>query len=330
LSLPARPDPPARPQIAPTELAVRVQRLAGGERLTLIGLGRDRLGEILVADGDGSRGVLLLAVEDLHTTAAILERILDDLADLALARWPHWTEPGASGSALSASWRDSAFRRAESGQPPRFRRLPAAREFAELLAAIDPAGVVLAAEIDPAAASRAAPVIEALEWCAGHGAAVVAALPSAPPEEPPYPRILYGAHGVRHAPAPAAARFIAPRSRAHHASLAEQRVEAALHGDPELAGLFAGNATVPVGAWGGSARVDLLCRTRRVVVELDGPEHRTPHKFAEDRHRDYELLVAGYLVLRITNDEVEADLTQAVEKIRAVVRLRAPRENGSR
>ncbi|RVU14262.1 endonuclease domain-containing protein [Methylobacterium oryzihabitans] len=327
---PVRPDPPARPQIAPAELADRVQRLAGGERLSLIGLGRDRLGEILAADGDGLRGVLLLAVEDLSTTAAILERILDDLADLALARWPHWHEAGASGSALSASWRDSAARRAGAGRPPRFRRLPATLEFAELLAVIDASGVVLVAEVDPAAPVRAAPVIEALEWCAGHGAAVVAALPSAPPEEPPYPRILYGAHEVRHAPVPAAARFIAPRSRAHHASLAERRVEAALHGDPELAGLFAGNTPVPVGAWGGSVRVDLVCRAHRVVVELDGPEHRTPQKFAEDRHRDYELLVAGYLVLRITNDEVEADLPRAIEKIRAVVRLRAPGEDRTR
>ena len=57
-------------------------------------------------------------------------------------------------------------------------------------------------------------------------------------------------------------------------------------------------------------------------MELDGPDHRSDLKFAEDRHRDYELLVAGYLVLRITNDQIETDLQRAIEKIRAVVRFR--------
>ncbi|MEH3148589.1 MAG: DUF559 domain-containing protein [Methylobacterium frigidaeris] len=236
-----------------------------------------------------------------------------------------------SGPAVSASWRRAAEKRVAAGRAPRFRRQPPALEFVHLLHAVDPAGIVLVAEVDPLIATRAAPVVEALEWCAGHGAATVAVLPAAPPEGPPYNRILYGACEVRPRPAPAAARFIAPRSKAHHASLVEQRVEAALRRDPELGTLFACNAPVPVGAWGASSRVDLLCREHRVVVELDGPEHRTPHRFAEDRHRDYELLVAGYLVLRITNDEVEADLQRAVEKIRDVIRLRRlPTEGGNR
>ncbi len=69
-------------------------------------------------------------------------------------------------------------------------------------------------------------------------------------------------------------------------------------------------------------RVDFLCRTHRIVVELDGPEHQAEPKFGEDRHRDYELTVAGYLVLRLTNAQVTDDLQRAIEKIRAVVRLR--------
>ena len=69
-------------------------------------------------------------------------------------------------------------------------------------------------------------------------------------------------------------------------------------------------------------RVDLLWREGRVVVELDGPDHQEDFKFANDRHRDFELLVAGYLVLRITNNQVQTDLQRAIEKIRAVVRFR--------
>ena len=41
-----------------------------------------------------------------------------------------------------------------------------------------------------------------------------------------------------------------------------------------------------------------------------------------DRHRDYELVLSGYTVLRLANDEVLQDFGRAVEKIRDVVRLR--------
>ena len=47
-----------------------------------------------------------------------------------------------------------------------------------------------------------------------------------------------------------------------------------------------------------------------------------PDDLANDRHRDYELMVAGYLVLRITNDQIETDLQRAMDKIRAVIRFR--------
>jgi very-short-patch-repair endonuclease len=94
-----------------------------------------------------------------------------------------------------------------------------------------------------------------------------------------------------------------PSGRAHHASTIEQRVEAALRRDPELGSLFSCNETVAIHGYGTSPRVDLLWRDGRVVVELDGPEHQNDPKFANDRRRDFEL-VAGYLVLRMTNDQV--------------------------
>jgi very-short-patch-repair endonuclease len=202
--------------------------------------------------------------------------------------------------------------------------MPRASELARLTEVIDPAGVVLVWEVDPVAASRAGPVIEAVEWCARHGAPVVAVLPATPPAVAPYDRILYGAVAFGRGEAPAAARFIAPAGT-HPASETERAVAAALERDADLAGLFACNAPVAIGDWGGTARVDLLCAAHRIVVELDGPEHRTEPKFGNDRHRDYELLTAGYLVLRLTNEQVAADLPLAVEKIRAVVQLRRQR-----
>ena len=204
-----------------------------------------------------------------------------------------------------------------------------ALEFGRLLRAIDPAGVVLIWEVDPASAMRARPVIEALEWCTRHGAAVVVALTVEPAETAPYDRLLYGARELVREERAAVARFIAPAGT-HPASEIERRVAAALEQDVELAGLFACNASVPVSTWGARPRVDLLCRAHGVVVELDGPEHRSEPNFGNDRHRDYELLTAGYLVLRLTNAQVAADLPLAIEKIRAVVRLRRGTTEGER
>jgi very-short-patch-repair endonuclease len=310
-----------RPRLTPDRFAERVAGLGQGERLTVVGLTRDGVGELLAAR-ETDRAVLLVATEELRTARAVIDRLLDDLADLALARWPDWPGRDGSAPAISGPWLKAAATFAGAGRPPRFRRVAPALEFGQLLRAVDPGSVILAAEVDPASPARAAPVIEALEWCAGQGGACILALPTEPPGAPPYDRILYGASAIDRAPAPAAARFIPARSRAHHASVAEKRIEEALAKDPELAGLFVGNESVRVAGHGRQPRVDLVCRAHRIVVEIDGPEHQASPKFGQDRHRDYELLVAGYLVLRLTNDQVAEDLQYAVEKIRAVVRLR--------
>src|SRR5258706_15680015 len=59
------------------------------------------------------------------------------------------------------------------------------------------------------------------------------------------------------------------------------------------------------------------------VGTLDGyPDHGARHAFINDRHRDYELALSGYTVLRLANDEVVQDFGRAIEKIRDLVRLR--------
>lgn len=312
----------SRRQIPRAALGPRIQDLRPGERLVLVGIGRDGIGAALDAAEATRRGVLFLAFDSARTPEAVLDGLLDDLENLALARWPDWDGLDAASADLSLSrpWFRAAAKRAKAGLPPRFRRLDRGFELAQLLRAIDSAGVALVAEIDPSSPLRAAASIAALERCAACGAAVVVALPAAPPPVPPYDRILYGAHAVVSAPAAVAARFIPARSRAHPASAVERRMEDALARDAELAGLFEGNARVRLGGGRFVPRVDLLWPAGRVVVELDGPEHRAAGAFDADRHRDYELLVAGYLVLRLTNAQVEADPGLALEKIRAVVR----------
>jgi very-short-patch-repair endonuclease len=77
-----------------------------------------------------------------------------------------------------------------------------------------------------------------------------------------------------------------------------------------------------------SPKVDLLWAEGRLVIELDGEEHRGRRAYRDDRHRDYELLCAGYAVVRIPNDEIVEDFAKALEKIRSVVRLRGPVNGG--
>ncbi|MFE1601685.1 endonuclease domain-containing protein [Methylobacterium sp. ID0610] len=310
------------PTIAPAGIVGRIADLAPGRRLVLTGIDRDGVRRLL-ACGAPSRSVLALPAESWPGADAVIARLLDDLADLALALWPRWHggEDPPAAFPVSGPWLKAAMKCAAAGRPPRFRRTAPAFELRQLIGAVDPLGVILAAGIDPVAPARAAPVIAALEWALGHGAACVIACPVPPPPAPPYDRILYGALAVAPPPEPAGARFLARPSRAHPASATEQRIEAALRRDPELGPLFSANETVPLPGYG-APRVDLLWRAGRVVVELDGPEHRTDPTFGNDRHRDYELLVAGYRVLRITNEQVETDLQRAVEKIRAVVRVR--------
>lgn len=310
-------------------LAPRVLGLAAGERLTVIGLGRDQVGDLLRAAAPSGRSALLVETTAASGADAILDRLLDDLAELALNAWPRWFELFETGGRsafadvlVSAPWVRAAAKLAAAGRRPRFRRAARAFEFAQLTRAVDAVAPVLVAAVDPAAPSRATPVIQVLEWCAGQGASIVVTFTSRPPPVPPYDRVLYGALELVTPAEPAQTRFIPARSRAHHGSAIEQRVEAALQRDPELSPLFSCNETIAVGPLGLMPRVDLLWREGRVIVELDGPEHQDDPNFANDRHRDYELLVAGYLVLRITNQQVETDLQRAIEKIRAVVRFR--------
>jgi very-short-patch-repair endonuclease len=318
--------------VASSGLAARVLALRGGERLALIGIDRDGVGEALRAHAEGCRSALLLE-SAARNAEAILDDLIDDLAALAFARFPKWYGYGEIGvdeliafaksdSRISAPWLRAAAKRVGAGYAPRFRKTAKQFEFVQLMQAVDACNPVLVADIDPVTPERAAPVIAALEWCARQGASVVVSLTARPPPVAPYDRVLYGALNVVRDVAPAQARFITPRSRAHHASAIEQRIEAALRRDPELGPLFSCNEVVPIDGFGLQPRVDLLWREGRVVVELDGPEHQSEPNFANDRHRDYELLVSGYLVLRITNDQVETDLQHAIEKIRAVVRFR--------
>lgn len=63
--------------------------------------------------------------------------------------------------------------------------------------------------------------------------------------------------------------------------------------------------------------VDFYCPDAGLIVEVDGRSHLG--REAEDAARQRTLEALGYTVLRITNDEVLADLDGVVERIRATL-----------
>nr|WP_260407951.1 endonuclease domain-containing protein [Planomonospora venezuelensis] len=68
--------------------------------------------------------------------------------------------------------------------------------------------------------------------------------------------------------------------------------------------------------------MDLLWRDERCVVEIDGPDHRTARKYAQDRQRDIRLQQAGYAVLRFTDDQVMTDMEAVLRQVEWFVRNR--------
>lgn len=110
--------------------------------------------------------------------------------------------------------------------------------------------------------------------------------------------------------------------RPHPASPGEQKLAARLASDPELAELFRFNERITT-AFNSRFLVDLVWPSGRVVIEIDGyGYHSTPAAFHADRHRDYELQLSGYLVLRLPHESVVDDVDLAVERIREFVSFR--------
>jgi very-short-patch-repair endonuclease len=73
-------------------------------------------------------------------------------------------------------------------------------------------------------------------------------------------------------------------------------------------------------------QVDLVWFDGKIVVEIDSYRfHSSRSDFANDRHRDYELQLSGFLVLRLTHHSVLADVELAMDKIRDLVNLRTGR-----
>jgi very-short-patch-repair endonuclease len=302
-----------------------------------------------------SRRVLFAPLSPASTPDALVEQIIGFLADTARRLWPLWftdvsfaacrddtlgrmaAEVLARRAAeeipgLLRPWAEPAARRALAGRLPRLDGTPPATEIAQLARAISRTGLVLVVDAT-AALSRSEALVRALEWTAQTAhIPVVALFRELPADGPPFDRLLYGAGMVAAETDPAgpdaasgspeSGPWLAPiRGMPHPLSDIEQRLSRMLEADPELAPLFCFNRAVET-IRGSAPRVDLVWMDGRLIVELDGyPDHGTRAAFMRDRHRDYELTLSGYTVLRLANDEVVQDFGKAIDKIRDMVTL---------
>lgn len=107
--------------------------------------------------------------------------------------------------------------------------------------------------------------------------------------------------------------------RPHPASAAESKLESHL-ARLQWADGRQWNQTVPTGDLEPYVRADLVWPEASLVVEIDGADHRTAGKYADDRRRDVALQLVGYMVVRFTNEQVLSDTPRVaaiIEKLRS-------------
>lgn len=169
------------------------------------------------------------------------------------------------------------------------------------------------------------------EWIARHtGARIAILIPSVHRNARGFDSIMHGsitldvpASSREHPGTDRYANVISPPivGQPHPASEGEKLLAEALSRDPDLGTLFAYNQRVDIGTQD-RFLVDVVWFDGKLVVEVDGYRwHSTETNFREDRYRDYRLMTAGYLVLRLPHDQVIDDVELQVDKIRDMVRF---------
>ncbi|MGC5032030.1 endonuclease domain-containing protein [Micromonospora sp. DT229] len=126
---------------------------------------------------------------------------------------------------------------------------------------------------------------------------------------------------------PGKSRRAGRHGKPHPASRTETLLEAALATRPWAVGR-AWNHTLSPGPLVNPVRVDLLWKRERCVVELDGDDHRSAGKYADDRQRDVLLQLDGYAVLRFTNAQVHDDIENVLALLQQFLATRRRTRKG--
>jgi len=250
----------------------------------------------------------------------------------------------ASLRGVNAAWLRAAATRCAERRVPLLTDFAAAVQARQLSVALSSGGPIVAMVLDaqpktgetsppPPRASRLRAFANAAAWFAKEaGARLVAVLPESLVRSTALDSITYGACHLE--PRADAADPADPDrltttvwpilGRPHPGSPGECVLAEWLAADPELRGLFHFNRRIDT-VRATSHLVDLVWLDGGVIVEVDGWGHLMTRNYRGDRHRDYELIISGYLVLRLPHEQVLEDPGIAVEKIRDVVHFRRGR-----
>ncbi len=106
-------------------------------------------------------------------------------------------------------------------------------------------------------------------------------------------------------------------------SEAERFLFLALEQAPRTAGRFVLNGTLEHRFGARAMEVDLLCRSGRLAVEIDGYHHfQDPDRYRRDRRKDFDLQRHGYWVLRYLADDVVVRLEDILSDIEGALAMR--------
>jgi very-short-patch-repair endonuclease len=243
-------------------------------------------------------------------------------------------ELGATRQTVLIPWLKSAMGFCQAGKLPVLKRFSRTVQVSQLALAISPNDLAIALGVSECcpSESKLLSLAGAATWLAKETKArVVVLIPGELAECKALDSILYGAirpgalelKKIAETTAGESKYIVWPlQGKPHPFSPGEQLLAKKLSQDAELSSLFYFNHTVET-VHGQKYLVDLLWAEGKIVVEIDGYRHHgNTFAFVRDRQRDYELLISGYLVLRLAHDEVVNDVEIAVEKIRNVVRFR--------
>ena len=322
---------------------------------------RDALAQFeLISQGTAqNRHFVACTWSELPDLPGLIDDVIQRMGETAGRLWPHWygvTLPrngnidellaavshsplyhDGIGSALMAPWLQAAAARCESVRLPLPAGFSKAAHLRQLALAVAPNGLeflLCTDSISPPPKSLYG-LARATEWIAQETGCEVSVLvphqiadsleldsisfSSSPlesiPSDPPTPE--------RHEEAEKAACVVWPiQGRPHPNSPGEQLLAERIEKDERLRGLFEFNIKIQT-VCHHTFQVDLVWRSGKVIVEVDGYHwHSCPTAFSSDRHRDYELLISGYLTLRLPHNEVMNDVETVIRKINDVVRFR--------
>jgi very-short-patch-repair endonuclease len=309
---------------------------------------------------NGQYRCVTVAYDRLDDVRSLIDEVLDHLAQLALALFPNWygalvpfamidastscfdpvlgeqvSQHGLLRRGVSVPWLRAARHLCRQGRPPLAPDFSGPFHAAQLALVIDPSPLLLALIVsDDASPGPGAlrGLARTSEWLARHtGARVVVVAPGSLSSSTDLDSISFGAVHLsrvqaRVGPPPPRQRSSVTVSpligQPHPLSRGEQMLSKRLAQDEMLAGLFQCNNYVETRN-GHRYLADLVWEEGKIIVEVDGYEfHSDRRAFSSDRRRDYELIISGYLVLRLPHDEVVEDVDLSVEKVRDMVQYR--------